>query len=137
MCTSLDRSHGRGYLPGPPPPLDIPSQLGLPSKHTHPIPGALPPSGYNHPHPLLVTSDDHHWRHTHLLLVTSGGDHWRPVETCSLQDLPSPFPLGVTSSGGKHVQFQSGRYASYCDEFLFIFLIIITTKLFYIGHIVS
>ena len=25
------------------------------------------------------------------LLLTSGGDHWRPVETCSLDDVPTPI----------------------------------------------
>ena len=45
--------------------------------------------------------------HTYPLLVTSGGHPWRPVQTCSLQDLPTPLVL--TSSGGPTIK-ASGMY---------------------------
>ena len=35
-------------------------------------------------------------------LLTSGGHHWRPVQTCSLEGIPTPFPSMVLTPCGSH-----------------------------------
>ena len=35
---------------------------------------------------------------TITLLLTSDGHHWRPVQTCPLEDLPSPLPVVATET---------------------------------------
>ena len=87
---SWDRSHGR-----------VPPMLNLNTYHFLPDirPGDLPHSDIR-PGDLPLP-----------LLLTSGGDHWRPVQTCSLEDLPS---LVLTSSGSH----RSRRYAPYWNAVL-------------------
>ena len=56
------------------------------------------------------------------LLVTSGDHHWRPVQTCSLQDPPSPTGTDIWWWPLKQVRLASGLYAPtgilscYCQQ---------------------
>ena len=75
---------------------DIPLNIPIPPLWTYP-----PPSG-----------------HTHALLVKSCGHQRRPVQTCSLEDLPTLTPVYYITSSGGH---QNGWYATYWNAFLSIY----------------
>ena len=75
---------GIGHMVGVTPSLDIPNLQDIPNPPldvpTPPLWTYPPLSEHSQPPPLD--------RHT-LLLVTSGGHQWRPIQTCSLESLPS------------------------------------------------
>ena len=52
------------------------------------------------------------------LLLTSGSDHWKHVQTCSLEDLPSPHDTDIQWWPPKHIWLVGGRQASYWNAVL-------------------
>ena len=52
------------------------------------------------------------------LRLTSGGQHWRLVQTCSLEDLPSPTGTDIQWWPPKCVQLASGQYTCYWNAVL-------------------
>ena len=93
------------YCIGTPSPTSssLDTRHGTPPRHQTWEPLSPPPPDIRHGRPIGPSPP----------LVTPGGNHWRPVQTCSLEGIPSPTDTDIWWPS-KHIQLPSGLFLHEC-----------------------